>query len=93
MVWNMSAGRRAVAVLGVVIDVQGQAVFRTVDDVGAGADSHHESFQGFRHAEVGSGAAAHPANHVITGKAVLQTPCLEPIDIHRIGQVPRRLDS
>ncbi len=41
----------------------------------------------------GSGAAAHPANHVILGKAVLQAPFLEPIDIHRIRQVPRRLDS
>jgi hypothetical protein len=40
-----------------------------------------------------SGAAAHPANHVIRGKAVLRHPCQEPIDIHRIGQVPRRLVS
>jgi hypothetical protein len=36
----------------------------------------------------GSGAAAHPAYHFIHGKAVLHAPCLEPIDIHRIGQVP-----
>jgi hypothetical protein len=41
----------------------------------------------------GSGAAAHPANYFIEGKAVLHAPCLEPIDIHRIGQVPRRLVS
>jgi hypothetical protein len=40
-----------------------------------------------------SGAAAHPANHVIVGKAVLQHPWHEPIDINRIRQVPRRLVS
>ena len=39
------------------------------------------------------GAAAHPANYVILRKAVLQAPFLEPIDIHRIGQVPRLLVS
>jgi ATP-binding cassette, subfamily B, bacterial len=38
-------------------------------------------------------AAAHPADQLIPGKGVLRAPCLEPIDIHRIGQVPRRLDS
>lgn len=41
----------------------------------------------------GSGAAAHPANHFIAGKAVLHHPRREPIDINRIRQVPRRLLS
>lgn len=40
-----------------------------------------------------SGAAAHPANHFIAGKAVLQHPWHELIDINRIRQVPRRLVS
>src|SRR5215470_18361408 len=42
---------------------------------------------------LGSGAAAHLANHVIQGEAVLHAPCLEPINIHRVGQVQRRLGS
>src|SRR6478672_7191215 len=32
-----------------------------------------------------------PANQVLVRKAVLHASCLEPMDIHRIGQVPRRL--
>lgn len=38
-----------------------------------------------------SGAAAHPANDFIAGKAVLQHPWHELIDIDRIRQVPGRL--
>jgi hypothetical protein len=44
-------------------------------------------------ARSGSRAATKPANHLVPSKAVLHAPCLEPIDINRIGQVPRRLAS
>jgi hypothetical protein len=40
-----------------------------------------------------SGAAAHLADQFIAGKAVLHGPCLEPIDINRIGQVAQGLIS
>jgi hypothetical protein len=39
------------------------------------------------------GAAAGLANQVIQSKVVLNAPCREPIDVDRIGQVPRRLVS
>jgi AbiV family abortive infection protein len=41
----------------------------------------------------GSGAAAHAADHVVTGKAMPQVPLSELIEIDRIGQIPRRLIS
>jgi hypothetical protein len=38
-------------------------------------------------------AAAHSANQVIEGQAVLDPQCLQLIDVNRIGQNPRRLLS
>jgi hypothetical protein len=35
-----------------------------------------------------SRAASHPADELVTGKAVLYPPCLELIGINRIRQVP-----
>ena len=43
--------------------------------------------------QTNSGAAAHPANHFIAGKAVLNHPCHEPVNINRIRQIPRHLVS